>query len=262
MQNQIYSIYHLSIVPSDFAAFEELIQKIVAATSEEYETTIYEYVVNADRTVVHIVERYLTHGLLPHVEQTFTLYAERFSSSRRSTSSTCMARPARRYAPSSTVSAPNTSPRSRASRADRLTGLRVSGMDEARRDLVVHTIGLEPPRPDGAHCSIAETGGFDMKSIAPTTSATEALADSAPARNAIEGYRLSGVSLRASIYQGAPAFAVRSGVGLPGRKQGETRRSQLHGMAAGRIRRRHNRARCRERPRADSARDLSAPNKD
>lgn len=78
MQDQVYSIYHLSVAPSDFEAFEILIQPIVAATSEEQDTTIYEYVVNADRTKVHIVERYRTRGLLPHVEQTFTPFAERF----------------------------------------------------------------------------------------------------------------------------------------------------------------------------------------
>jgi quinol monooxygenase YgiN len=78
MQDQVYSIYHLSIAPSDFDAFEALIQPIVAATSEEADTTIYEYVVNADRTIVQIVERYRTQGLLPHVEQTFTPFAERF----------------------------------------------------------------------------------------------------------------------------------------------------------------------------------------
>lgn len=78
MHDQIYTIYHLSIAPSNFDAFEALIQPIVAATSEEPDTTIYEYVVSADRTAVHIVERYYTQGLLPHVEQTFTPFAERF----------------------------------------------------------------------------------------------------------------------------------------------------------------------------------------
>ena len=78
MQNQIYSIYHLSISPSNFDKFKKLVEQIVAATSKESDTTIYEYVVNADHTVVHIVERYQTQGLLPHVEQTFTPFAERF----------------------------------------------------------------------------------------------------------------------------------------------------------------------------------------
>ena len=78
MQNEIYSIYHLAIAPADFDAFEQLIQPIVAATREEPDTMIYEYVVNADHTVVHIIERYRTKGLLSHVEQTFAPFAERF----------------------------------------------------------------------------------------------------------------------------------------------------------------------------------------
>ena len=78
MKNEIYSIYHLTIAPSDFAAFEELTQPIVAATREEPDTMTYEYVVNADRSVVHIIERYRTNGLLPHVDQTFPPFAERF----------------------------------------------------------------------------------------------------------------------------------------------------------------------------------------
>ncbi|CAN5174691.1 hypothetical protein BH09PSE3_BH09PSE3_28330 [soil metagenome] len=78
MQDEIYSIYHLSIKPTDFDTFKALIERIVEATSKEDDTTIYEYVVNAGHTVVHIVERYRTKGLLPHVEQTFTPFAERF----------------------------------------------------------------------------------------------------------------------------------------------------------------------------------------
>jgi hypothetical protein len=78
MQDEIYSVYHLSIVPSDFDAFTALIHDIVAATREEPDTTIYEYVVSAHRTAVHIVERYRTQGLLPHVEQTFAPFGERF----------------------------------------------------------------------------------------------------------------------------------------------------------------------------------------
>ena len=78
MQNEIYSVYHLSIKPTDFETFKTLVEQIVDATSKEPDTTTYEYVVNADHTVVHIVERYRTQGLLPHVEETFTPFAERF----------------------------------------------------------------------------------------------------------------------------------------------------------------------------------------
>lgn len=78
MQGEIYSVYHLTIRPSDFDTFKTLVERIVAETAKEPDTITYEYVVNADRSVVHIVERYLTRGVLPHVEQTFTPFAERF----------------------------------------------------------------------------------------------------------------------------------------------------------------------------------------
>ncbi|MDF0642625.1 MAG: hypothetical protein P0111_01235 [Nitrospira sp.] len=78
MHNEIFSLYHLTIDPANFDAFEALVAEIVRATRKEPDTTIYEYVVNADRTVVHIVERYRTKGLLPHVKQTFAPYADRF----------------------------------------------------------------------------------------------------------------------------------------------------------------------------------------
>lgn len=78
MQDEIYSIYHLSLKPADYDAFKTLVEQIVDATSKEADTTTYEYVVNAERTVIHIVEKYRTQGLLPHVEQTFAPFAERF----------------------------------------------------------------------------------------------------------------------------------------------------------------------------------------
>lgn len=78
MQDEVYSLYHLSIAPGDFEAFETLVQPIVEATAKEPDTITYEYLVNADRTEVHIIERYRTRGLLPHVEETFTPFAERF----------------------------------------------------------------------------------------------------------------------------------------------------------------------------------------
>jgi len=78
MKDEIYSLYHLSIDPTNFDAFKALVEQIVEATSKEPDTTTYEYVVNADKTVVHIVERYRTQGLLPHVNETFTPYAKRF----------------------------------------------------------------------------------------------------------------------------------------------------------------------------------------
>jgi quinol monooxygenase YgiN len=60
--------------------FQELVSQIVSATSKEPDTLTYEYVVNADRSVAHIIERYRTPGVLPHVEKTFAPFAERFLS--------------------------------------------------------------------------------------------------------------------------------------------------------------------------------------
>ncbi len=72
------SVYHLTIAPGAFDAFKSLVEEIVEATSHEPDTTIYEYVASADKTKVHIVERYRTRGLLPHVDQTFAPFAEGF----------------------------------------------------------------------------------------------------------------------------------------------------------------------------------------
>ncbi|MDF3416332.1 hypothetical protein HKX54_17825 [Sulfitobacter sp. M57] len=80
MKGELYSIYHMTIKPEHFAEFEALVAKIVEAASHEPDTLTYEYVVNADHTEVHIVERYLMAGVLPHVEETFAPYAEKFLS--------------------------------------------------------------------------------------------------------------------------------------------------------------------------------------
>lgn len=78
MHGELYSIYHCTLDPADFPAFEELVGKIVTETAQEADTLTYEYVVNAAKTEVHIVERYRQAGLLPHVQQTFAPFAEKF----------------------------------------------------------------------------------------------------------------------------------------------------------------------------------------
>lgn len=55
-----------------------MITEIVALSNKEPGTLIYEYSLGDDGRSVHIVERYLTEGVLPHVEQTFGPFAERF----------------------------------------------------------------------------------------------------------------------------------------------------------------------------------------
>lgn len=78
MEDTIYTLYHLSIDPANFEEFRELVETLVKVTANEPDATIYEYVVNSARTEVHIVERYRTAGVLPHIEQSFAPYAAQF----------------------------------------------------------------------------------------------------------------------------------------------------------------------------------------
>jgi len=80
MQDELYTVYHMSIEPSNFEPFKALVEKIVKATSAEDDTLTYQYLVNADQSAVHIMERYRMRGVLPHVEQTFSPFAEAFLS--------------------------------------------------------------------------------------------------------------------------------------------------------------------------------------
>ena len=80
MQGELITVYHLSLDPSRFEAFKTLADRIVAATSAEPDTLTYEYLVSEDRTAAHIIERYRMAGVLPHVEQTFSPFADEFLS--------------------------------------------------------------------------------------------------------------------------------------------------------------------------------------
>lgn len=80
MQDEIYSIFHLSIEPENFQAFKSLIGKIVSATKAEPDTLTYEYVVNTEHSQVQILEHYRTAGVLPHIEKTFAPFAAEFLS--------------------------------------------------------------------------------------------------------------------------------------------------------------------------------------
>ena len=70
--------FHLSLDPANYEAFKDLVAQIVSATRQEPGTLGYEYSVNADKSAVHIVERYRTEALLSHLEETFAPFAQRF----------------------------------------------------------------------------------------------------------------------------------------------------------------------------------------
>jgi quinol monooxygenase YgiN len=78
MQNEICALFHVEIVPSQFDALRALVDTLVKATAGEPGAIGYEWVVNPDHTEVHIIERYRTECVLPHIEQTFAPYAAEF----------------------------------------------------------------------------------------------------------------------------------------------------------------------------------------
>ena len=80
MTSQVSNLFTLSLDPNNFPAFKALVSEIVAATKKEPGTLIYEYSVNADHTVAHILERYQADAVVSHVDQTFAPFAERFLS--------------------------------------------------------------------------------------------------------------------------------------------------------------------------------------
>lgn len=80
MTSYVSTLFTLSLEPKNFPAFEALVAEIVAATHKEPGTLIYEYSVNADRTVAHILERYRSDAVVSHVDTTFAPFAERFLS--------------------------------------------------------------------------------------------------------------------------------------------------------------------------------------
>lgn len=78
MSSHVSSLFTLALDPDDFPAFESLVSEIVAATQKEPGTLIYEYSVNAEKTVAHILERYRSDSVVSHVDLTFAPFAERF----------------------------------------------------------------------------------------------------------------------------------------------------------------------------------------
>lgn len=80
MQNELTTMYHLKVDPKRFEEFHDLVRTIVAASHDEPDTLTYEYLADAEKHTVHIIEHYRMPGVLPHIEQTFAPYAETFLS--------------------------------------------------------------------------------------------------------------------------------------------------------------------------------------
>ena len=78
MHPHISCLFSLSVKPAEFPEFKALIANIVAATSTEPDTLVYEYSVNEDNSTVHILERYKADAVVSHVDTTFAPFGKRF----------------------------------------------------------------------------------------------------------------------------------------------------------------------------------------
>jgi quinol monooxygenase YgiN len=78
MHPYISCLFTLAIKPGDFPAFKALVAQIVVATKEEPGTLVYEYSVNEEQSVAHILERYMVESVVSHVDTTFAPFGQRF----------------------------------------------------------------------------------------------------------------------------------------------------------------------------------------
>jgi quinol monooxygenase YgiN len=78
MHPQISCLFSLAVKPEEFPVFKALIANIVAATSTEPGTLVYEYSANEDNSTVHILERYNADAVVSHVDTTFAPFGKRF----------------------------------------------------------------------------------------------------------------------------------------------------------------------------------------
>jgi quinol monooxygenase YgiN len=80
MKNEITCVFHLAVNDGQFPAFQELVSRVVEATSKEPGTLSYVYSVSDDQKAAHIVERYRQQDVVSHVDITFAPFAEAFLS--------------------------------------------------------------------------------------------------------------------------------------------------------------------------------------
>ncbi len=78
MKDEVISIFTLRLAPENFTEFKALVAKIVAATSKEPGTLMYQYSVNDAHTEAHIIERYRADAVVSHIEETFAPYGAKF----------------------------------------------------------------------------------------------------------------------------------------------------------------------------------------
>lgn len=78
MHPYISCLFTLAVKPEEFPEFKALIAKVVEATKQEPGTLVYEYSIDENNGVAHILERYKADSVVSHVDTTFAPFGERF----------------------------------------------------------------------------------------------------------------------------------------------------------------------------------------
>jgi quinol monooxygenase YgiN len=78
MNEQIYWLLEVSILPGQLENFRAVVGELIASTELEPGTLGYDWNLSADETVCHIYERYVNSAALLTHGQGFHAFAERF----------------------------------------------------------------------------------------------------------------------------------------------------------------------------------------
>ena len=80
MEQHVSWVIELTVKDGAFDSFKELMEEMVAGTSEEPQTFAYEWYVSDDRRTVHIFEKYSdSNSMVSHVQGFLEKWAERFT---------------------------------------------------------------------------------------------------------------------------------------------------------------------------------------
>ena len=81
MRNEIYYVVTAKVKPGKFADFKQVVAPLVAATAQEPGSNAYDYSVDDQQSVVHIVESYRdSQAVIDHITGTFAPFADDFGS--------------------------------------------------------------------------------------------------------------------------------------------------------------------------------------
>jgi quinol monooxygenase YgiN len=80
VSKDIYWLCIFTVHPGQFEAFKAVVRPLVEMTRKEEGALAYEYNVSEDHSRIHIIEHYRdSEAVIHHVQNTFSIFAERFT---------------------------------------------------------------------------------------------------------------------------------------------------------------------------------------